>query len=404
MADIQTQGKNFELLYGDFRKIVIGDENSLSFKPCATIFPFGSDSTGFSIRSATSKSISPTLQDGVIGWDDLANNLGVRFYDRNDIARFEGGALEYEVILYAAPASPTIPLEVEVSGLEFLYQPELSDSELKRNAFRPDGMLGGFSVYHGSKGVIHTVAGDGSRYKTGKAFDLPRPTAKDAKGNWIWGVWEYDGFASLQMRFDPAWLAAAIYPVIIGPTIGYSSIGASTDNTDNFALAIGYQTATAGDANPGTAFYGGFVGSGTVSVYIGAYVYNASGPFGQTRLGASSAITLTTGTGAFRSAAITWTGIAASTNYFITGWSNTSGVVTYYDAGSATGWFNETTAASPTNPFESAFPSKNGNFNNRASFYVDFTASGGGGSRALFRQDQMDGISRGGSFFGNPIG
>lgn len=287
-----------------------------------------------------------------------------RWYLRDD------GRLEHDLVLQHRPRSNVFSWRFDCSaGLEILHQPWLADRER-----RPADVCNSYALYH------HQC---NNQYQTGKLAHVYRPLISDAKGRWAWGrLLIEDG--TLSITVPPGWLARAVYPVVVDPTIGYTSIGASTDTTESYSLSVVHQAGEAGDANPGTAYYGGFSSSGTITDYVGVYTYNASGPFGQARLAASSGISITTGTGAFRSAAITWTGILASTNYFITAWSHNANTRTYYDSGGATGWYRECLVDAPPATFPDS--TNSGAFNNRVSAYVDFTGSGGGGGHPAVRR------------------
>lgn len=375
-AEIEQKGSSYELMLHDANtKVVFGDENSGSFKPCARYSAFGNDGTGLVFQTPTSKTIAPVLQDGVIGWDDAANNLGVRFYQHLDGKRWDS-AVEHEVILYAAPPSADIPFSIELAGLDLFLQGELDAWEVERGNSRPIELIGGFVAYHSSKTRAHGIQGDAAKYKCGKAFELPRPTAEDATGARIWGAWKYQPELSLMTAvFDTDWLASARYPVIIGPTIGYTSLGASTDATGKFALANQFVCSGSGDANPGTAFIGG-ASTGGATVYAGIYENGDGNISANARLAVSSAITIPAGAAGFRSAAITWTGIVNATTYFLEVYSNVTDFVTRYDNTGATNQYTSTGATgTPPDPHAT----RGGTQVITPSIYIDYTASGGGG-------------------------
>lgn len=375
-ALIESKGKNFELQLDARAQIVFGDENSLSFKPCVRYSAFGNDGSGLVFRTPTSKSITPVLDKGVVGWDDAANNIGTRFYQHEQNGRYERGAMEYEVILYDVPPSPDIPFQVELSGLTLHPQGPLTDFEIDRGNFRPLDMIGGFAVYHSTKRALHSIPGDADIYKVGKAFDLPLPAALDALGNPSpLGSWKLDAFGNItHIRMNPDWILNAKYPVVIDPTIGFTALGASTDGTNKFALGNLY-TVGAGTLTLVTAYYGGRHSSTTAPVYIGVYDEGDGNISANNRLAVSSAITLDT-TAAFRTAAITGT-LTASTNVFIEGYSNTAGVEMRYDAtGGQTNQYTDTGAV-PTPPDPHA--TRGGTQANfQPSVYVEGDAAGGG--------------------------
>lgn len=365
---IEPEGKNYKLTLDEYASVIIGDENSVSFKPSARYSAFGADSTGLVLRTPSNKNITPVLENGVIGWDDPENHLGVRFYEHLDKGRWERGSVEHEVILYARPPSNVIPFAIELSGLTLHYQGELTDWEKDRGNVRPEEMIGGYVAYHDTKGRINKP-GD-TRYKVGKAFDLPRPTATDFRGDRVWGTWKpgavsvFDGAA-----FDPAWLDKATYPVVVGPTIGYTALGASNDATNDYSLANQYVAGANGDGAAGTAYYGGFDAGGASTVYVAVYENGDGNISSNARLAVSGAITLTAVAG-FRSAALTYAFVSGVT-YFIEGFSDTANVQMRYDATAGqTNQYTNNGVASPPDP-HAARSGTQANF--QPSVYVEFT-------------------------------
>lgn len=290
----------------------------------------------------------------------------VQVYSHNPFDA-EGGGVEYARVLLERPPSPALSYDFDYWNLAFHYQGRLSKWEVERGNERPEHVLGSWAVYHPTR--------RNNQYKTGKACHIYRAWAEDARG---WRVWCRTRFAPgklLVIMPEQFWRSAA-YPVFVDPTIGYTSLGASVDTTNRFALANSYTAPSSGDANPGTAYYGGRVGTGTGTVYIGVYDFGDGDISGNNRLAVSSGITLNT-TAQFQSAAITWTGIVSGTAYFIENYSNTIGVITRYDT--TAGQTNQQTstvsgAASPPDPHVA----RSGTAANwQSSAYVDYTAGGG---------------------------
>ena len=369
MSQLTVRGSIFEADLGPHGRVVIGDENASYFRPHIRLDRWNEEgSLAFGLE--TTERILPSFDGQKVMWTNGDEQHVFSILPAGD--GMEYGGVEYELHLGSPPKTSTISFPMSVVGLALFAQPPLTPFERARGNFRPDNIVGSIAAYHATRGVLHSEAGAADKYKTGKAFHLHRPLAIDALGNRHWLAWQQKA-TELAIVVD-AWLLDATYPVLIDPTIGYTTLGASYDNTDNYALANPVSTASSGDANPGTAYYGGFTASGTLPVYVCPYVWNAAGPAGQARIGnGSSAITLTTVSG-FRSAAITWTNIVASTNYFLVGWSNSAGVRTHYDAG-LTIWFKGSPGDTPSDPFPSP---TDGTTDQRNSLYVDYAAAGGG--------------------------
>lgn len=300
----------------------------------------------------------------------------------------DAGDLEYEVVLLSKPLSPVFEFHIDFpKGLAFEYQPPLTEDRDPRITFatpttawadtkilrsRPEHIVGSYALYWSKSN---------NQYQTGKVGHIHRPRFHDALGRTAWGDLSIDPIRKrLKIVGPEKWLARAAYPVILDPTIGYTSLGATSDDTDGYSLSQLHTASASGDANPGTAFYGCSTDSGTASVYVA--LYNGTGDIlTNARVGsASSAITATT-TAAFRSAAITVTGIVNGTSYYVASWSATTGVNSRYDAGSGTGYFcNTDGVATPSATYPDG-AGGNGAFNNRLSAYVDYTASGGRASK-----------------------
>ncbi len=380
---IEPKGSNFELALVDSAIAVFGDENSATFKPCVRISPFGGDGSGMTFRTPSSKSIAPVLDKGVIGWDDPANNIGVRFYEHADKGRWERGAIEHEVILYAKPSSPDIPFAIELSGLELFFQPALTELEISRGAWRPEEMIGGFCAYHQTQGGLLAGPVNAQNYKTGKAFDLPRPTAKDANEKWIWGSWKYQPeFAMLTAVFDPAWLAKAAYPVIIGPTFGYTSIGGSITQTGSAdlldATSYGGTPASSGTVDSisaycrihmqfGTCKYKGVIFPDSTHAFLPNGITSPSNDVGASFAWVDSVFASPPNV---TGGAVYYVGQVASDNIDLV-----------YDAGAGVEeWFDASNSySSPTDPTDG------GGYAFRVSYYGTYTESGGGGSTSRLK-------------------
>ena len=370
-ADLQARGSTFEAQLDPYSKVIIGDEDASYFRPHLALDRWGGESR-LSFGIDTTKRITPIVDGSKVEWTD-GDHLH-RFYLLPPGPGREYGGVEYEWVLGAHPGVRALTLPFDIAGLEGFYQVPMAQAtgRLRTHGVRPPTVEGSWAFYHPSCGQVHAGAARADKYKTGKAFHLYRPEAIDAKGvRWWVDLTLVAGQMGLVIGPE---FAAATYPVTIDPTIGYTSLGGSSDTTEDYSINIAFAAPEAGGATPGTAFIGGHSGTGTAEVYAGVYVYNAAGPFNQARLAASSVITLQVAPAAFRSAAITWASITA-TNYILSVWSNTTNARTSFDSAGATGWFRQTTAASPPDPFPDSTGS--GSWNNRASIYIDYTAAGG---------------------------
>jgi len=174
----------------------------------------------------------------------------IRWYPLNSTeGRSEYGGVEYELLVYDPSVfsllGNTISLPINSTGLKFYYQPplykeygftgsyqnatffinathvaKLIHGNWTTIAYRPPDVVGSYAVYHESK-----ING---KYKTGKAFHIYRPKAFDSNGNTVWCNLKIDEAKGLLKIVIPQdFLDKAVYPVVIDPTFGYTSAGAS---------------------------------------------------------------------------------------------------------------------------------------------------------------------------------
>jgi len=116
-------------------------------------------------------------------------------------------SFEYDCILNKEPDSNVITLLMEgAEGFDFFRQPDfVSDPFLK----------GSFAVYK-----KETMMGEG----TGKLCHIHRPLIIDARGRRVWGELAIVGNV-LRITIPEQWLAGAVYPVIVDPTVGTTAVG-----------------------------------------------------------------------------------------------------------------------------------------------------------------------------------
>lgn len=151
------------------------------------------------------------------------NGVKARFYEKNTLD--EDGGFEFEVELAAKPAVNVLTFSIETKWLDFFYQPELTEEQKKAGAIRPENVVGSYAVYH--KFRKNDIVG-GKNYKTGKAFHIYRPFAEDANGARVWCELNIDELASqLTITIPQDFLDSALYPILVDPTFGYTSQGAS---------------------------------------------------------------------------------------------------------------------------------------------------------------------------------
>lgn len=166
----------------------------------------------------------------------------------SEVHRMYGGSLEWEVEWQSKNDLPDervmldgvehIPLAFDLDfpvGLEFHYQPSLTQEEIDLGCHRPDNVVGSYAVYWPRAGRylrrVDGVLAERVNYETGKFAHLYRPQLIDANGQTCWCSMEVRqtaaGAAELAIYMPTDWLASAAYPVVLDPEFGYTSIGAS---------------------------------------------------------------------------------------------------------------------------------------------------------------------------------
>ena len=145
--------------------------------------------------------------------------------------------MEYEIIFESRPLSTVIKFKLESEGLNFYYQPPLSDETFPKGWFvnethaidekgtlrnyRPINIVGSYAVYHATK--------KNNQYGNGKVGSIDRPLVYDANGSEIYGEMKIEG-STLSIIIPEIWLDNAVYPVTVDPTFGYTTVGGSTWN------------------------------------------------------------------------------------------------------------------------------------------------------------------------------
>ena len=170
----------------------------------------------------------------------------VEIYDKPDEQ-----AYEIELVFNQIPVTNSFPFSYRTKGVTgWDYQPALADEDVKEGCERPENVIGSYAL-------------SGPH---GKLFHLYRPHVVDADGNEVWGELQLDqDNQKIEVVVDPLWLRDATYPVRIDPTIGYTSVGASSatfaanqpfaskmagvSGTSSLTDLYGYRQVNAGTAN-----------------------------------------------------------------------------------------------------------------------------------------------------------
>jgi hypothetical protein len=348
----------------------VGDSKSGIFLPQFKTKHWGNESN-LSIRlDASIKGATVHKEKDVVIWQN--KDKIARFYELNNV--FEQGGFEFEVEFAKMPQSNIVNYTIESKGLRFQKQgltPEMVKAGFKMH----EDVVGSYSVYHATK--------KHNQYKTGKAGHIPKPYLVDAKGNKAWCDMTINmGMLSIEM--PRAFLKTATYPVILDPTFGYTSVGASNAQFSDYIDCCEFTPASSGTVTEFHAYVEKLYG-GTAEFRMALYDKSGSQP--DALQGNNTASITADGTAAWKSStSVTGTlGIVGSTPSFIAVGNNDAFTVQYnYDSGATDQlqWsptvFSTWTWQNPIGTVIQSFPVE-------ISMYATYTASGGVNTTNFFR-------------------
>lgn len=225
------------------------------------------DEVNFSVELIDNEADDPvvTTDQDKIKW--TKNKREAKFYELPVSADLPEGGYEFEITLKEKPLTNKTEFNIETAGLDFFYQPELTQEEKDQDVSRSDNVVGSYAVYT-SENKINNVGG--KEYKSGKVGHIYRPKINDSAGNWTWGNLTVDKNAGkLTVEIPQEFLDNAVYPVThaAGLTFGYTTQGSSqTSGHDQFFANLA--TGVAGTITSISAY-----GSTWNSPFTGAALY-----------------------------------------------------------------------------------------------------------------------------------
>jgi len=276
-VSVSAIGKAYSFKTPSNDDVLIGDIVDADFHPKFTLTKWNGNAWlkfAFDDNQIT-KAQTVALQSNKVVWDTPL--FALRFYPLEQAVGHEDGGLEFELILKTKPQKNSFSLSIQTQNLAFYYQPSLTQefniaecfelsetyARLKsgREVFRPEPVVGSYAVYHASKA--------NGIYKNGKAFHIYRPKLTDADGKTAWADLDVDVVNGvLTLTLPQAFLDAAKYPVVVDPTFGYTSIGASTwSDWVNWVGATKFSLSEAGTVTSMTFYNAGSSDNGQVAIY-----------------------------------------------------------------------------------------------------------------------------------------
>jgi surface protein len=314
----------------------IGNFETKKFEPYLKLKRWG-DETYFSIwfpeKYLNREGESVGVERSEIGYGS-SGRVGAKFYKK---AGIEDGGLEFEVVLDEVPADNVISLPFKSQGLNFYYQPPLTEAEKEEGIVRPAEIEGSYAVYHANK--------KGGQYRSGKAFHIYRPKIIDANGDWVWAELEIaapslrgaaesgdeaisKGQGILTITIDREWLSQAAYPVIVDPEFGYQTVGASSVHIGDIARGSRF-TASAEMAPDRIGAYLENSGAASAQVKFAIYQYSDSSLAAETE-----AITIPAGEIDWYEALYSENPSLTTVEYALAAISDSSDILIYFDSGS----------------------------------------------------------------------
>lgn len=335
-------------------KVIIGENKEVLLKP---ILSLSKNDASIKTSLQTIESLTTSDISDKISWDTTKTSINFYEYLKGSKEAPDGG-YEYEVILKSKPSSNVLTFNLDTKNLVAYYQPPLNaDNKLCTetacgNAVRPENIVGSYAFY----------TPDGK-----KVFHLYRPLVLDAKGNKIWGILKIDG-STLTITIDQAWLDKAAYPVVVDPTWGYTSIGASSDY---WAQALAYRFTAPSDIGNilSINFYGK---NGTSPQNFKMGIFDTS--FNYIPNSVTNEFQMTNTYGWYHANLSAQPTITGGTDYYLVIFgSGTYSTYYKYDTGTS-GYFQRATVSTYASP--SSLGSRTAG-SNKMTIYVEYTSSGG---------------------------
>lgn len=305
-------------------QVEVGDAKAAEFKPRVKLMAWDNEcNISFGLPDTSGAMVSED-KSGKVSWQ-RQDGVKAVFYDLDDSSIGEDGGFEFEIHLPTLPKSNILELTLNApKDLEFYYQPPLTAEEIAEGCERPENVVGSYAVYHASQSGDYSKLG-GKNYKTGKAFHIYRPDAVDAAGNRVWCDLHIDPEKQIATITIPQeWLNKAVYPIVIDPTFGYTTIGSSTVLISAIPQLCRFATSSDNGIATSISVHSRASDSGK----IGAAIYSDNSGAPNSKLAEDSANVSISTTYLWRSIDIECS-LSPSTPYWLAFWANQTGYIKY---------------------------------------------------------------------------
>ena len=295
---LEAVGNAFKFKSASDDDVFIGEPADAVFHPLAKLNRWGDECfLKFVFDDSEVDTKNVRVNDEKVEWD--TPTFTFRYYPTAD-------GLEFEVVLKVKPLKNSFSFSIDSQNLKFFYQRPLTEefnpddcvelseiyARLKNGGefWRPERVVGSYAVCHDSK--------RDNQYQTGKAFHIYRPQVIDASGAKAWATLNIDEQLGMMIVTLPEdFLDHATYPVVVDPTFGYTSIGASSAPASaNTKTACRFQLTENGILSKITCYNSAVSGSGNVK----GVIYNDSSGAPNAKQGSDSAAVSISTTPAWR--------------------------------------------------------------------------------------------------------
>ena len=306
----------------------IGDVKQQEFYPQVKVKTWDNESN-FSIRLITDEMGVYVFNPSESKTTHLTSNMISNFYPKDEEG--EWGGHEFETIINSKPNTNVINYSIRYKNVDFYYQGELTEEDIELGCNRPENVVGSYAVY--SSFTDNFI--NGKNYYTGKICHIYRPFVIDSSNNKVWCDMKInDDKSILSITIPQDFLDNATYPILLDPTLGYTSVGASSTNLAS-PWATGPFTLPAGQTVEYLTLYSKSTDGTSVPYILGLYADTGATVPGA-RLAISQTGSISGTTDAWQSGRpLTYYNASSQPVWFAQNASATVGktIVIYYDTG-----------------------------------------------------------------------